>query len=276
MSAPEETEAAEAAEAEAVEAAGAAGAAEVEAAYDEGSEDAEDAEDAEGSEAAEVEGDEAAEAEVAYDEGSEDAENSEDSEDCEDSEDSEDSEGAGDGPNLFDAIKEEVAELRDRYARLQAEWDNYRKRTEAARAEERLRAAEGLVTDLLPVLDDLERALAHARDAAASADGGAASDADDAGDAGSGDASAGAAGADATGLIEGVEAIQGKLLSILGKHEVAQIEALGQPFDAQCHQAVSVREDDTVDEETVVEVLQQGYVMGERVIRPAMVVTSTK
>ena len=250
MSAPEEeTEAAEAAEAVAAEAAG-----DGEAAGDEA---------AAGGEAA---GDEAAEAVT---EDAEDAEAAEDSGDSEDAEavteDAEDSEGAEDGPNLFDAIKEEVTELRDRYARLQAEWDNYRKRTEAARAEERVRAAEGLVTDLLPVLDDLERAIAHARDT------GAAADAED-----GEDASARAAGADATGLVEGVEAIQGKLLSILGKHEVTQIEALGQPFDAQRHQAVSVREDDTVDEETVVEVLQQGYMMGERVIRPAMVVTSTK
>lgn len=66
-----------------------------------------------------------------------------------------------DTPNLFEAITAEVTELRDRYARLQAEWDNYRKRTQAERASERVRASEGLVMDLLPVLDDLERAIKH-------------------------------------------------------------------------------------------------------------------
>lgn len=252
MSAPSE-ETAAAAEAAEAEAAGDGAAAE--AAYDESAYD----EPAAADEDANAAGDDAEAVDVVG-EDEEDAAGDDPAD-----EDAEDSEGAEDGPNLFDAIKEEVTELRDRYARLQAEWDNYRKRTEAARAEERVRAAEGLVTDLLPVLDDLERAIAHARDTEAAAD---AEDGED--------ASARAAGVDATGLVEGVEAIQGKLLSILGKHEVTRIEALGQPFDAQCHQAVSVCEDDTVDEETVVEVLQQGYMMGERVIRPAMVVTSTK
>lgn len=148
--------------------------------------------------------------------------------------------------NIFDAIKQEVTDLRDRYARLQAEWDNYRKRTAAERASERERASEGLATDLLPVLDDLERAIAHAKE---SGEGGT--------------------------LTEGVEAIQTKFLQILGKHHVAQIEALGAPFDAMQHQAVGTREDESVPEETVVQVFQNGYTMGDRVIRPAMVITST-
>ena len=162
-------------------------------------------------------------------------------------EDDEPEAAAGEGqPDIFTAIQQEVTDLRDRYARLQAEWDNYRKRTEANRAQERVRASEKLVTDLLPVLDDLERAIAHARE---SGDGGS--------------------------LTDGVEAIQGKLLQILGKHKVQQVPAKGEPFDAMKHQAVGVQEDASVPEETVVEVYQQGYSMGERVLRPAMVVTST-
>ena len=81
-------------------------------------------------------------------------------------------EGAGDSApasedeqlDIFTAIKKEVTDLRDKYARLQAEWDNYRKRTAAERKQERIRASENLVTDLLPVLDDLERAIKHAKD----------------------------------------------------------------------------------------------------------------
>lgn len=154
-------------------------------------------------------------------------------------------EGEG-GPDIFTAIKQEVTDLRDKYARLQAEWDNYRKRTAAERASERVRASEGLVEDLLPVLDDLERAIKHAQDT---------------GEGGS--------------LTEGVAAIQGKFLQILGKHKVEQLEAQGKPFDAMQHQAVGTQEDDSVPEETVIQVYQQGYKMGDRVLRPAMVVTST-
>lgn len=151
-----------------------------------------------------------------------------------------------DTPNLFEAITAEVTELRDRYARLQAEWDNYRKRTQAERESERVRASENLVMDLLPLLDDLERAIKHARE---TGEGGT--------------------------LTDGVEAIQNKFLQILEKHKVTQIVALGEPFDAMQHQAVGTEEDASVPEETVVNVFQQGYQMGERVIRPAMVVTST-
>lgn len=151
-----------------------------------------------------------------------------------------------DTPNLFEAITAEVTELRDRYARLQAEWDNYRKRTQAERESERVRASENLVMDLLPLLDDLERAIKHARE---TGEGG--------------------------NLTDGVEAIQNKFLQILEKHKVTQIDALDKPFDAMQHQAVGTEEDPSVPEETVVKVFQQGYRMGERVIRPAMVVTST-
>lgn len=151
-----------------------------------------------------------------------------------------------DTPNLFEAITAEVTELRDRYARLQAEWDNYRKRTQVERVSERVRASEGLVMDLLPVLDDLERAIKHARE---TGEGGT--------------------------LTDGVEAIQNKFLQILEKHKVTQIAALGEPFDAMQHQAVGTEEDPSVPEETVAKVFQQGYRMGDRVIRPAMVVTST-
>lgn len=112
-------------------------------------------------------------------------------------------------PNLFEAITAEVTELRDRYARLQAEWDNYRKRTQAERESERVRASENLVMDLLPLLDDLERAIKHARE---TGEGGT--------------------------LTDGVEAIQNKFLQLLEKHKVTQIAALGEPFDAMQHQAV--------------------------------------
>ncbi len=153
---------------------------------------------------------------------------------------------AAPGDELLRAAQEKAAALQDRYARLQAEWDNFRKRTNAERDSERVRAAESLVKDLLPVLDDLERALKHARE---SGEGGT--------------------------LADGVEAVQTKFLQILGKHRVSQVEAHEQPFDATRHQAVGTTEDASVPEETVVQVYQQGYQMGDKIIRPAMVVTST-
>ena len=143
--------------------------------------------------------------------------------------------------------KAEAAEMRDQFLRLQAEWGNFRKRTAAERESEKVRASEKLVKDLIPVVDDLERALEHAQQA---------------GDGGS--------------LTGGVEAVTNKFLQILSKHKVEQIKAEGEPFDPMKHQAVGTQPDPTVPEETVVNVYQKGYQMGDRVLRPAMVVTSTK
>lgn len=163
-------------------------------------------------------------------------------------------EEAGDGEAEGEPDEDELAvakavaaEMRDKYLRLQAEWDNFRKRTAAEREQEKVRASEKLVKDLLPVIDDMERAVDHAKQT---------------GDGGS--------------LTEGVEAVLTKCLQILEKHKVTQIEAVGEPFDPNKHQAVGTQPDDSVPEETVVNVYQKGYQMGERVLRPAMVVTSTK
>jgi molecular chaperone GrpE len=143
--------------------------------------------------------------------------------------------------NELEKAKSDAADMRDKYLRLQAEWDNFRKRTAQERADERARAAERLVRELLPVVDDLERAVAAADDS----------------------------------VKEGIQAIATKMASVLDKEGVKSIEALDQPFDADKHNAVSTREDTSVPNETVVEVYQKGYTMGEKVIRPAMVVTST-
>lgn len=143
--------------------------------------------------------------------------------------------------------QQEAADARDSYLRLKAEWDNFRKRTAAERESEKVRASEKLVKDLIPVIDDLERAIDHAKQT---------------GEGGS--------------LTEGVEAITTKFLQILAKSKVEQIEAVGEPFDPNKHQAVGTQPDDSVPEETVLTVYQKGYQMGDRVLRPAMVVTSTK
>ena len=141
--------------------------------------------------------------------------------------------------------KAEAAAMRDKYLRLQAEWDNFRKRTAEQAEDTRRRATERLMGDVLPVLDDFERAVAHAE-----ANGEA-------------------------GLLDGVKAISSKLSGVLGKHGLEAIDPAGEAFDALEHQAVGQVDDPSVFDETVAQVYQKGYRLGSKVIRPAMVTIST-
>lgn len=146
----------------------------------------------------------------------------------------------------LEAAKKEAADASDRLLRLQADWENYRRRTAAERVAERERAAENLVTSLLPVLDDLERASEHA---ASNADG------DE----------------KVNQFVKGVMAVHAKMLDILGKEGVAPIDPVGEAFDPLVHQAVGREENTDVFDETVAQVYQKGYRMGDKVIRSAMV-----
>lgn len=143
------------------------------------------------------------------------------------------------------AAKKEAADATDRLVRLQADWDNYRRRTAAERLAEKERAAEKLVCNLLPVLDDLERAIEHAGSA-------------------EGDTQM-------QQFVEGVSAVHTKMLSVLDKEGVEPIDPVGEPFEPLAHQAVGRVEDKDVFDETVAQVYQKGYRMGEKVIRAAMV-----
>jgi molecular chaperone GrpE len=138
----------------------------------------------------------------------------------------------------------EVTEIRDRFIRLQAEWDNYRKRTAAEREQERRRASETVMERLLPIIDDLERAIEHS------------------------DTS------NEESLKEGIAAVYNKLNNTLAKEGLKVINPLDNPFDALKHQAVGKLTDPGVYDETVVQVLQKGYELGGRVLRTAMVVVS--
>ncbi|MDR1087922.1 MAG: nucleotide exchange factor GrpE [Coriobacteriales bacterium] len=140
----------------------------------------------------------------------------------------------------------EVSELRDRHLRLKAEWDNYRRRTEAERADERSRATQRLVEKLLPLVDDLERATLHSDIASEDS------------------------------LKEGIAQVYSKMQDILASEGVRVIDPKGEPFDANLHSAISKLEDTKVPDETVLEVYQKGYEMGSRVLRPACVVVSCK
>ncbi|MCL1847864.1 MAG: nucleotide exchange factor GrpE [Coriobacteriia bacterium] len=148
------------------------------------------------------------------------------------------------GPNLLVMAQAEAEEYRDRFLRLQAEWDNFRKRTDQERVQERQRAAEGLVERLLPVMDDLERAIAHSDSASVES------------------------------LKGGIEAVYNKLQDVLKKEGVKVLDPEGEAFDALLHQAVGKQTDESVPDETVAQVYQKGYEMGGRVLRSAMVVVT--
>lgn len=147
-----------------------------------------------------------------------------------------------------DDLAAQLADVKDRYVRLQAEWDNYRKRTAAERAQERSRATERLVTNLLPVVDDLDRAIEHVPQ---DADG------------------------EFKAFVEGVTGVLKKLNEVLAREKVSAVGEVGDAFDALKHQAVGKAEDASVPEETVVTVYQKGYEMAGKVLRPAMVIVST-
>ena len=142
----------------------------------------------------------------------------------------------------YDAAKE----AQDKYLRLQAEWQNFRKRTEQERTNERARANERLVEKLLPVLDDMERAIEHAKNTAGED-------------------------ANLAQFADGIQAVHTKMLGVLGGEGVEVIDPAGEPFDPLTHQAVGREENADVYEDTVSQVYQKGYRMGGKVIRSAMV-----
>ena len=139
----------------------------------------------------------------------------------------------------------EAREWQDKFMRLHAEWDTYRRRTTEQREIEKARAAEKLVTSLLPVIDDFERTIDYATS--------------------NGE----------TGLFDGVKAVHSKLIDVLTKDGVEIIDPAGEAFDALEAQAVATVDDASVPDETVAEVYQRGYKMGTKVLRPAMVTVTT-
>lgn len=147
----------------------------------------------------------------------------------------------------IESAKQQAAEANDRFLRLQADWDNYRRRTAQERLDERQRATEKLVVDLLPVIDDLERAIEHADNLTDPA---------------------------AKQFVEGVFAVCNKLVSVLNKEGVEVVNPVGEAFDPLSHQAVSQIEDTEAYDETVAQVYQKGYRMGGKDIRTAMVVVT--
>jgi molecular chaperone GrpE len=145
-------------------------------------------------------------------------------------------------------LKEEAAALKDRLLRLAAEMENLRKRTEREKAEATLYAASNFARDLLSVADNLSRALqalpSDERDSAGEIE---------------------------KNLIAGVEVTERELLNVFQRHGIRRIEAVGQKFDPNFHQAMFEVPTNEKPPGTVMQELQSGYAVGERCLRPSLV-----
>ncbi|MFK4511748.1 nucleotide exchange factor GrpE [Bradyrhizobium daqingense] len=151
-------------------------------------------------------------------------------------------------PGSVETLQKEAAEARDRMLRTLAEMENLRKRTTKEVADARLYGITGFARDVLDIADNLQRALdAVPAETRAAADPGLIS------------------------LIEGVELTERSLLNALEKHGVKKFDPQGQKFDPNFQQAMFEVPDASVPSGTVVQVVQAGYTIGERVLRPALV-----
>jgi molecular chaperone GrpE len=144
-------------------------------------------------------------------------------------------------------LSAELVETKDRWIRLQADFENFRRRAQREREEAVRYGSQNLFKDLLTTVDNLERAIDHARK------GG---------------------GGDVENLLQGVELVQKGLLGLMASHGVTEVEALGKPFDPAQHEAMAQATDASAAPNTVLEVLQKGYMLRDRLLRPARVIVA--
>jgi molecular chaperone GrpE len=151
-------------------------------------------------------------------------------------------------PDPVAALTRETADLKDRLLRTLAEMENLRRRTEREVADARAYGVTSFARDILAVADNMERALKaldnEIRDKAE---------------------------AGVKALLDGVELTERELIKVMEKHGVKKIEPQGQKFDPNLHQAMLEIPDASVPAGTVVQIMQPGYTIGERVLRPALV-----
>lgn len=142
----------------------------------------------------------------------------------------------------LEQLEAQAAEYLDGWQRARAEFVNYKKRVERERAESRARIAAELLTRYLDVLDDLDRTITEMPEDIAD-----------------------------TPWSHGLQMVYQKMQLLLESEGVETIDALGESFDPNFHEAISFEESEDYDEGQVVDVIQKGYMLGERVLRPAMV-----
>lgn len=136
--------------------------------------------------------------------------------------------------------QQEAEKYKNLLLRSKADFENHRKRVKRDIQKARLFAGEDLVKDILPVIDNFERALGSVEDKSDS-------------------------------VYKGVELIYQQFINLLEKHNVQEIKAEGKPFDPQYHQAVMQVETEEFENNTIVDVIQKGYLYNSKVIRPSMV-----
>jgi molecular chaperone GrpE len=155
--------------------------------------------------------------------------------------------GAAAAPPDAAAWAKEVADYKDRLLRSLADMENLRRRTDREVADARTYGVTGLARDMVGVADNMRRALEAAGDAGIAVDG------------------------PAKALLEGVELTERELLKVLEKHGIKRFDPHGAKFDPNLHQAMFEVPDANVPSGSVVQVVQSGYMIGDRVLRPAMV-----
>ena len=173
-----------------------------------------------------------------------------DSEDGDDSEDDE-TEASDREPTLEERATDaesKYKEMQDRYLRLNAEFDNYKKRMMRENSDRLKYFNMELIKELLPSVDNLERAISHAGDE----------------------------NSDLENMIEGLQMVYKGMQEAFGKFGVSEIESIGKEFDPNCHQAVGMIESQEVPENHVAEECLKGYYLHDRIIRPTMVRVSGK
>lgn len=145
----------------------------------------------------------------------------------------------------YDALQEKADETMQRLLRAQADLDNFRRRTRLEKAEAAKYGALNLIEHLLPVLDNFERALASTE-----------------------------SNQDFEALVKGIEMVYRQIQQALEQEGLKEINAVGEPFNPEFHQAVMQVESEEHEEGIVVEELQKGYILADRVIRASMVKVS--
>src|SRR3954471_1497562 len=151
-------------------------------------------------------------------------------------------------PDPVAELSKEAAGLKDRLLRTLAEMENLRRRTEREVADSRVYGVTNFARDILAVADNMERAMKALDDEIREK-----------------------ADAGVKALLDGVELTERELIKVMEKHGVRKIEPQGQKFDPNIHQAMFELPDPSVPAGTVVQVMQPGYTIGERVLRPALV-----
>jgi molecular chaperone GrpE len=142
-------------------------------------------------------------------------------------------------------FEKETAGLQDKLLRKAAEFENYKRRSEADQINLIKYSAASFIIKLLPVIDDFERSLQHIEDAK-----------------------------DLTAIKKGLKLVYDKLIKVFDDQGVKKIDSIGKPFDVNFHEAVMQRKDDSVEPHTVLDEIEKGYLYKDRVIRHSKVIVS--